>query len=102
MILQILHERERVEIRAQKMMTRGRLLGGAGGSGEACRTMEILQNSVTSYLRPAPTAGGAANLKGDALFRRPLVVVAIWGAWCLHFGTLGDYFGTSGAPWSTM
>ena len=42
--------------------------------------------------------------KGYALCHRPvqLVVVAMWGAWCLHFGTLGDGFGTSGAPWRTM
>ena len=30
--------------------------------------------------------------------------VAIWGAWCLHFGTPGvkDHFGTSGALWGTI
>ena len=29
-----------------------------------------------------------------------LLAVVIWGAWRLYFGTLGDYFGTSGAPWN--
>ena len=28
-----------------------------------------------------------------------LLAVAIWEAWCLHFGTLGDQFGVSGAAW---
>ena len=26
----------------------------------------------------------------------------IWETWCLHFGTLWDHFGTSGAPWETV
>ena len=31
-----------------------------------------------------------------------LAKAVIWEARCLHFGTLGDYFGTSGAPWGTI
>ena len=31
-----------------------------------------------------------------------LLANAIWGVWCLHFGTLGYHFGTSGAPWGTI
>ena len=26
----------------------------------------------------------------------------IWEAWCLHFGTLGGYFSSFGAPWATL
>ena len=29
-------------------------------------------------------------------------MVAIWRAWCLHFGILGDHFGTSGTPWEAI
>ena len=28
--------------------------------------------------------------------------VAIWGAWCLYLDTLGNDFGTSGAPWEAI
>ena len=51
---------------------------------------------------------GAANLKDDALWRRPLSghcryrQHGIWHAWCCHFGTLGVYFGTLGASWGTI
>ena len=45
-ILQILHEKKRAEIEARKWMTFGGLLGGAGGSGEACVSFQILQRMV--------------------------------------------------------
>ena len=37
-------------------MTFGRLLGGAGGSGEACLKLQILQNGDKVHSRPAPPA----------------------------------------------
>ena len=46
-ILQILHEKKRAEIEARKWMTFGGLLGGAGGSGEACLSLQILQSMVS-------------------------------------------------------
>ena len=64
-------------------MTFGRLLGGAGGSGEACRTMQILQSMVRkstharlplrgcgeSYgLRPLPPAPDHCSLLQDCRF----------------------------------
>ena len=44
------------------------------------------------------------HLKGYAFCRRPLLGPrgCYLGVWCLHFSTLGDHFGTSGAPWRTM
>ena len=48
-ILQILHEKKRAEIEARKLMTFGRLLGGAGGSGEACLSLQILQSMVSGF-----------------------------------------------------
>ena len=42
-ILQILHEKKRGGIGAQKLMTLGRLLEGAGGSGEACLSLQTLR-----------------------------------------------------------
>ena len=54
--------------------------------------------------RPSPLAGLRRILRfspssaGSFWF----LAVAIWGAWCLHFGTVGNHFGTSGATWGTM
>ena len=39
---------------------------------------------------------------GTSVFSSRWVRVAIWGAWCVHFGTRGNHFGTSGALWRTM
>ena len=53
-ILQILYEKKRAEIGAQKFMTFGRLLGGAGGRGWGCGE---------SYgLRPLPSAPDHCSL----------------------------------------
>ena len=38
---------KRAEIEARKLMTFGRLLGGAGGSGEACLSLQILQGMAS-------------------------------------------------------
>ena len=46
-ILQILHEKKCAQIEARKLMTFGGLLGGAGGSGEACLSLQILQSMVS-------------------------------------------------------
>ena len=87
-------------------MTFGRLLGGAGGSGEACRTLQILQSMVSRshhallppcgvrriVLRATPSAAGPFWLLG----------VAIWGSRCLYFDILGNHFSTSGTPWGGM
>ena len=70
--LQILQEKKRVEIEARKLMTFGRLLGGAGGRGHACLAMQILQNMPMDFITPCSPFGGAANLKGYAPCRRPL------------------------------
>ena len=47
--LQILHETERAEIEVRKLMIFGRLLGGAGGRGEACLSLQILQSMVSGF-----------------------------------------------------
>ena len=46
-IWQILHEKKCAEIEARKLITFGGLLGGAGGSGEACLSLQILQSMVS-------------------------------------------------------
>ena len=82
-ILQILHEKKCAEIEARKLMTFGGLLGGAGGSGEACLSLQILQSMVSgsnhsllplrgcgeSYgLRPLPPAPDHCSLLQDCRF----------------------------------
>ena len=46
-ILQILHEKKRAEIEARKLMSFESILGGAGGSGEACLSLQTLQRMVS-------------------------------------------------------
>ena len=62
---EILHEKKRAETEARKLMTFERLLGGAGGSGEAYRILQILQSMVRN-----PNYA-LASFKGCALCRRP-------------------------------
>ena len=52
-------------------MTFGRLLGGAGGRGEACLSLQILQNGEKIHSRPAPPAGERRILRLRPC-RRPL------------------------------
>ena len=47
-------------------------LAGAGGRGEACLNMQILQNGASIQSRPAPPCGGAANLLASPLPPAPL------------------------------
>ena len=64
-----------------------------GGLPEASES----ENLETDSTRPAPPEGGAANLKGCALCRRPLVG---------HRGSQNMLFGRPGAsilaPWGTI
>ena len=91
---------------ARKLLTFGRLLGGAGGCGEVCLGLQILRSMVSGsnhallsvrgcgelILSATPSAAGPSWLLG----------VAIWGAWCLLFDILGIHFGTSGALWRAI
>ena len=107
--LQILHEKKRAEIEARKLVTFGRLLGGAGGSGEACLSLQILQNGAPFQSRPAPPAGvrrilwATPSAAGPHYFRiadpwhcckRILASLVrkpvIWHDWLFHFGVLGN------------
>ena len=45
--VQILQEKKRADIEARKLMIFGGLLGGAGGSGEACLSLQILPSMVS-------------------------------------------------------
>ena len=45
----------------------GRLLGGAGGRGEACGSLQILQAGAPDFITPCSPFGGAANLKASPL-----------------------------------
>ena len=49
----------------------------------------VVNYSIFLIWRATPSAAG--------LFQ--LLAVAIWGAYCLHFGTLGYHFSTSAEPW---
>ena len=55
--LQILNEKNSVEIEARKKMTFGRLCAGDGGRGGACLAMQILQNQLWISSRPASPSG---------------------------------------------
>ena len=75
MILQFLHKEKRAEIEARKLKTFGRLLGGAGGSGEAYRTMQILQIMVRKSSHALLSLRGCGELlMGYALCRRPVTI----------------------------
>ena len=67
-ILQILHEKKCAEIEARKLMTFGRLLGGAGGSGEVCLSLQILQSMVSGFNHALLLLGGC----GESPRLRPL------------------------------
>ena len=100
-----LHETKHAEIEARKLVTFGRLLGGAGGSGEACRTMQILQSMVRKFMkiysRPAPPAGVRRILRATPSAAGPLwfLGIAIWEPWCLLVGILEAGLAPSGALW---
>ena len=66
-ILQILHITELAEIEARKLVIFGGLFGGAGGRGEACLSLQILQNGEWVY----PPAGVRRILRLRPC-RRPL------------------------------
>ena len=124
--MQILHEKKRAEIEAQKLMTFGRLLGGAGGGGRGLpESSDSAENGEWPQSRPAPPAGVRRILRATPSAAGPLWLrgIAIWGPRCLlfdilggilaprehlgepfwHLGsTLGGHFGTSGAPWEAI
>ena len=52
-------------------------------------------------LTPCSPCGGAANLKGYALCRRPLLTSSGLPFWHLE-STLGGHFGVSRAPWEAI
>ena len=72
-------------------MTFKGLLGGAGGNGEACLSLQILQNGDKFHLRPAPPAGVRRILGATPSAAGPfwLLGVAIWGPCCILFDILG-------------
>ena len=99
--------------------------GGAGGSGEACLSLQILQKGEWPQSRPAPPAGVRRILRAAPSAAGPFWLrgIAIWEPWYLlfdipgtilapweHLGwpfwrlgsTLGSHFGTPGPPWKTM
>ena len=112
-IFQILHEKKCAEIEARKLMTFGGLLGGAGGGGRGLSNSSDSAEWWVDPITPCSPCGGAANLMGYALCRRPPIIahcfriadslhcckrvlvflerkLVIWHDWWLHFGVLGD------------
>ena len=92
----------------------GRLLGGAGGSGETCLSLQILQNGDKVHSRPAPPAGVRRILRATPSAAGPfwLVGIAILEPGGLLFdipgtilgleSTSGSNFGVSEAPWEAI
>ena len=70
--LQILHEKKRAAIEARKLMIFGGLFGGAGGRGQVCLSLQILQNGEKIHSRPAPPAGVRRILRLRPCRRPPI------------------------------
>ena len=88
-----LHEKKHAEIEARKLMIFGRLFGGAGGSGEACLAVQILQNGAAVQSRPAPPSG-VRRILSLRLCRRPPCLPVNWGLAAL--AKLGGLVGLAG------
>ena len=82
------------------VMTFERLLGGAGGRGEACLSLQVLQNGDKVHSRPAPPTGVQRILKATPSAASPFwfLGIAIWELCCFLF----DILGTMLAPWGDL
>ena len=83
-----MHEEKHAGIGAQKLMTFGRLLGGAGGGGRGLSSSsDSAEHGESVQSRPAPPAGVRRILRDTPSAAGPfwLLRIAIWEPWCVLF-----------------
>ena len=65
------------------------------------RASELIYEALNDFVDERSTAADRAEADTDLIAKSFVLLVThavIWEAWCLHFGILGDYFGSWGYP----